>query len=247
MPLFTTSIQNQEQAASSGDKSYPETSQLPINSSFSDFFNRETLNTTNAYALYTSAGTGTEVVSIQNNNALRLTTGVVTGDDVDIRTSGMSFLRSGFLNSKSQIVLEVVFVLAGTVASQEEFIGLLLDAGAAITALPTTARHMGIYFDKSAGATFILSSADGTTQSTTDSLVTAVADTYYRIRITWTGINSATVELYTGTDLKTLSATHTVTALDTNTNRAYGLHFFINSESITTPSLDIYEWMASAT
>lgn len=238
MPLFTTSIQNQEQAASAGAIYFPTPPDLAQFKTYGDEFNRETLVPTDAYLLYTTAATGTGTAAMSLARRVRLTTSAVAGDDVDVRTSGFSFCRvAKFTDKRSIMEFNIIFALVQT-ADTEVFIGLD-DDGGAITALPTTGIHLGIQYDASASANWFTTSSGGS--QTTEDTSTATSTALVRLRIIINGNNSATMELYTGTGFTTLAYTDTVTSLAGDAQQLV-LHFFVQTEAIATPSLDVYEW-----
>ena len=243
MPLFTTSLQNQDQASSAGVYSYPLLTYPKQFSKVSDELNRTTLNASGAIAFYVLASNdGNGTVTMNATGGARLTTdSSAAGDDASLRLSELDIRRvvRGVTDSRSKITLIVTFALPSA-TSTEGFIGFM-DAKGALAALPTTGRHMGVYWDASAGANFMLTSADGTSQSTTDTTI-ALATSGKRIEIVWNGDDSATLSFFSTTTTKTPSATQTVTSLNMN-QRSFQLHFFVQTETTAAKTLDLFEWM----
>jgi len=243
MGLLQLTAQLQAQAASAGIFVYPGVSGGHKDFKIGDEFTRDALTPTDGYELYTTAGTGTEVITLPNDAALRLTTGGTSGNDANVRTSGLVFRRaSHFIDDRNQLELNISLTPTGS-TQHEIFVGLL-NSFAAITAIPTTAFHAGVFVDAGASATnYFLTSADGTTQSTTDTGVNAATFTH-RLQIIWRGQADATLNFY-DTDFTTILATQTITAnLTTNAEDSLSLHFFIETTDNSTAGLDIQEWLA---
>jgi hypothetical protein len=253
MPLMNIGVEQQEQASAAGLYSYPQLGQIKKNTHVGDEFRRSTLNPTNSYALYTTAATGTGTAAI-STTVLKLQASGAAGDDVSVVSTGLAFSRvsrSVQLDSRSLVIMRVIFQTP-TTTNTEGFIGLVRTSSA-LTALPTTARHLGVYWDRSANANYILTSGNNSAQVTTNT-GEAIANTPLMLEITWTGDDSATIRLYKETalnneDFSTLISTHTVTSLANAAASAFEmyLHFFIQSESTATTDLDVHQWLASAT
>jgi len=245
MGLFSLGIQQQLQAVSSGARSYPEVSTGSKNQVIGDAFDRETLQPTgypNIYTLVSNDSNGTAVLQTSGN--LRLTTdSSAIGDDVDLRMSELNYTRNTGIpldEPSSQLEYETTFRVI-SITDSEGFIGLIGASHAALSALPTTAVHMGMFWDVSVGANYILSSADGTTQTTTDSGVALEAGINRAIRIIWSGANSGTIDLLLTSDRSVL-ATQTVTAL--NNTVKFTNHWFAQTEATAAKSLDVPAWYA---
>lgn len=243
MPLFSTSLENQQQAASAGVKTYPALSESSKNFRIVEKFNRATLNPSGFPAFYTTGGNGTPVVNTSGNayGGLLLNTSGVIGDDTAV-VSAQAYPRSALwagIDSTSQ--LEADFIWDSTSTNIEFFIGLVYNTAGILTALPTTARHLGIYVDQSAGANYMLTSANGTTQATTDTGV-AVAGATLRINIVWSGNDSAVIRLFSGTNLDTLRSTHTVTSLGFTVVNPMFIHFFVQTEATAAKGISLYSW-----
>ena len=247
MVLLVTSIEKQEQAASAGYVKYPEVKSLTKGMKYMDDFLRTTLNNADTPLLYTVAlngasGTG-EIRSARD--ALLLTTDIVAGNDVGIITSGLTFKRTAILSeldNRSQITLDVLFSV-GTATSNEAFVGLYNAASTVLTTLPTTQAHMGIYLDQSVSNDWQLTSADSSTQSTTASSSAASATVYCRLKIVWTGKNTATLTFSTWNSAlttETAQISQTVTALGSVDE--YVLQFFEQTETTAARTLVVYYW-----
>jgi len=243
MGLFSPDILQQQKAATAGVQAYPKLSAAIPDATIADLFDRETLTPTGAYTLYTVASNDSNgTAAINNATELLLTTdSSAIGDDVDVRVSGVSMIRTPdlaipFDSEKSRAVLDIRIKLNQT-ADTEAFIGIVNQASA-LTALPTTASHVGIQFDKSGDDNWTFTSANGA-QVTTDSTVAATT-TAFKIRITWTGNNAATVQIF-DTDFVTVLATETVTSISSQVQH---LHFFLQTEATAAKEMDIQSWSA---
>lgn len=247
MPLVL-SPKEQSQAASAGKDAYPSLGQVKNNSIIVDEFTRADLNPTNAVAYYTTAATGAGTATLVANERLELVTTGVIGDDVDVRLTNLTFQRTprdfSFIDSRSQLIFNIVFAAVEATAT-EVFIGII-NATAASTGLPATARHLGIQLDQSVSNNWFLTSADGTTQTTTNTGIAVSAGVRVRLRMVWNGDESATLELYTGTLLDTLASTQTVTALVGAAN-SFQLHFFIQTEALAAKTLRVTDWRVDVT
>ena len=161
-------------------ESYPGINGISTGSSFHDEFNRATLNPTGGYGIYATAGTGTEDIATvisTGRTQLRLKTGATIADDASVRTSEYYFERAKgpdpTQEDRDKIRFDCLFNCFNAV-STKGFIGFILGTDAALTALPTTVAHMGIFWDTSSNTDYFLTSADGTDQTTTSSLLRAV-------------------------------------------------------------------------
>lgn len=214
MVLISLGISQQRQAVSAGSRAFPQLTGLTNDSTFIDQFNRTSINPTNAYEMYKLVASGTGSASINNEANLQLTTGTTATDHSTIRTDEFSLERNGLYpdDDRTRIIVTLIGRMS-TITSAEGFMGMI-GPSQDFTALPTTERHLGIFFNASAGSNWILSSADGTTQVTTDTGIAAAAATTVTVRITQTGINDAIIEFFNGQiqDIGTANATQTVTA-----------------------------------
>ncbi len=212
--------------------SYPEIKGLSVGRSFHDEFNRATLNPKGGYSIYTTtvSGEGKSGNYLGTHRSLLLlTTGGTIGDYVDVRLEEYWLERQKGPDTQQErnrdrIKLNVLFSAANALGA-EGFIGIIFTTNTALTELPTTTPHMGVYYDLSEGPNFILSSSDGTTQSTTDTNV-AVTTSDYSLTINWTGFNEASITFNPGSANQ---ARHTVTAL--NSYDVGLVHFFVQSET----------------
>jgi len=221
---------------------------------FIEKFNREALTPTGFLTLYTNVGTGTEVTSMVSGRTLQLATGAVAGDDNDCRISGFTFTRGTVGSADAYLAdpissweINILFFLTGTTLT-EGFIGIMYNNIAAITDLPTTAKHMGLFWDASAQANFRLTSANGTTQVNTDS-TQALSGGEFRLRIIWNANTGGSITLFSPTaNFTTQLATVAVTAFEASAQgQASMLHFFIQTETTAARTLSIDEWSALPT
>ena len=100
MPLVSIPVSQQVQAATSADSTFPQNPISRPGVRFTEKFDRETLTPSGAYTLYTTATTGAGTAVIAIVTALEMTTAAATGDDVSVRTSGLSFIRGGAANRR---------------------------------------------------------------------------------------------------------------------------------------------------
>src|SRR3990167_174797 len=247
MPMFTTSLSQQLQAAGAGSQFYPLTSSLQKGIILGDTFDRETLTPTGAYTLYTvTSNDGSGTAAIISATRLELVTDLsAAGDDVSVRTSGIYMPRitvSDAINQKSMFTLDIVFKL-NEITNTEGFIGLHVGGGA-LSALPTTAAHMGLFWDASAQANFRFTSAENTTQSNNDT-TEALSTSVYRLRIIWNGKTSNTIELYSGTSPAINTLVSSITSTTTPNSENMQLHFFVQTEALEAKTLIIHEWKGS--
>lgn len=209
-----------------------------------DFFARLSLIPTGCPTIYTETFMGAGSGAINSSGFYLQTTAAAVGDDADLRIDHVllrnpAFTQGTIRNLTGIIDLYMTFQIPVTTLV-EGFIGITLGSNAALAALPTTAGHMGIYWDISVGANFILSSADGTTQSTTDTTI-AVDDAIHTLHIRWTGQNAAILELMDTTNI-IQGTTRTVTALN-SLNTGF-IHSFVQTETIAARILRLYNWIA---
>ena len=229
---------------------YPQIAGQTNNSSFHDEFNRATLNPTGGYAMYATAGTGTEVITIAlagSRSNIDMLTGGTTGNDVSIRTAEYWIERNKDTHqeNRSAVNLRVLFQTANAVTTAG-FVGLMLGANAALTDFgvdgSTTAGHMGVAWDTDEagdlGDNYQLTSSDGTTQTLVDSGV-AIDTADHNLSISWTGNNAAVLSLVGdgGTNA-------TVTAL--NTQDVGVLHFFVQALTNSARRLRIIHWTVAS-
>lgn len=212
-----------------------------------DFFFREALTPTGWPTIYTEANVGGGSGAINTSGLYILTSGAAAGDDVDLRLSGMSLSRATTrtFNALRSIIgtldYYTIFNLE-SVTLTEGFIGIMNNASAALTALPTTAAHVGVFWDASAQANFRMTSSDGTTQVNSD--ITVPLDTVQRcLHIRITGLNTGIVELLdAGTFLPISGTTVTISAL--GSVLMYMPHWFIQTETTAARALATSGWMA---
>ena len=86
----------------------------------------------------------------------------------------------------------------------------------------------------------MLSSSDGTTQTTVDT--TIPLDTAAHIlRIIWTGEDAATLQLYTAAGASEGTG-KTVTALNGTSGNSHEIHWFIQTETTAAKVLRVFPW-----
>lgn len=256
MGLYTVGLQKQQTSASSGVKTYPNLGQAHKDVIIKDEFLREALNPTNAVVLYTvTSNDSNGTAAIQSGNLLRITTdNSAIGDDIDVRTSGFTLPRTALdtnIDSRSQLKLTIVVKIAGSTVGQECFFGII-NSQAALSALPTTAAHLGFEFNDSDDSTWQFTSANGSSQVSADTTSTYTASTFYKMEIIWTGNDSAVLNMFSGgTDLSsgfTLDGTTTVTSLQAGSLQfGMELHFFMQAEGTAAELIDIREWSLEVT
>ena len=220
------------------------------NATIGDLFQRESLTPTGYPTIYTEAVTGLGSGAMNANGTYILTTGAVTGDDVDLRMSGLALARQSSRTFGSVRTITgtldyyTIFNLQSAV-NHEGFVGLMGNSFSALTAIPTTAVHMGVYWDISAQANFRITSANGTSQVDDDSGIPL--DTTARcLHIRWTGLNTATIELLDVTNFLPIAATtFSVSALNSLT-QMYP-HWFVQTETTAARAMATVGWMAKIT
>lgn len=221
---------------------YPNYPFLAKNVIIGDMFNRNTLNPTNAIALYTVSGSSVTITA--ELNRVSLVTGAVAGDDATCRTSGLTFVRPSFIRDNSYSSLDIWIIWTSTNTLQECFIGLL-QSNADLTTLPTTARHVGIYHDMSVANDWLFTSANGTTQVTATT-ATVIGTGPQALRIQWTGINTVTLTFYSISNIGVFTqiTTANVTAFEGTDPKAgtAQLHFFISTETTAAKTLGVLNW-----
>jgi len=250
LPLFTTSVQNQETASTAGRYSYPQIAQPKKFSVISDEFVRNSLNPTGAITLYTTAGTGTPAVTIANPGITIATSGTI-GDNNSTRSSGLSFVRQAIdpvnLDTRSQLEMDIIWnFYTNHLTNMKMFIGLMYK-GAALTALPTSADSVvgGVLLDTTANANIKLVSSNYVAFSSTDTGIAASA-VDYRLNIKWTGNDSAVLSLYSGNftlGWTTLVASKTITAIDSAAT-SYEIHFYVEAVAGAARQIGCSGWKA---
>ena len=252
MPVFTTPITQQNQAGTSGIIGYPAIGSMKQFIIFSDEFNREVVNPTNAVALYTTVNNaGTGATTIANQDALQIATTASSNDDNDTRISGVGFARvANYIDLRTTLIFDIIFTTDTAIANQQFFVGII-DSNTSISGLPTTTRHLGVYLDTSVDNDLRLSSANGTTQVKTD-IGVATASKHYRLNINWNGDDSATLTLYIATGspqvYTSVLGTQTVTSLANGANflHAYELHGYNKTLTTAAKKLFLEEWACTA-
>lgn len=256
MPIFTQPISQQNISSNSGTKFYPSIPSLVPGVFYGDHFNRETLNVTNAYVLYTSAivGSGTNTIyAVSQTNAHYLTaldmiTSNVSNDSNSIRSSGLSMNTDSCIynNLVNSTTLQSQFSITPNFTTSGQFFVGLLAKNSSLTSLPTTEPHIGIFVDTSGTGNYIFSCADGITQKTTDTGV-ALSGTSFVYNLTWTGNGQSVVyNLYNGyytgnvpTPSKTV--THTVNIPN---GPDMEIHYFLKTLTTATKEILSRYWIS---
>lgn len=219
---------------------YPNWSFAP-HSVIGDLFARETLNDTDTPLLYTVGTLGTKAVT--KNIGLVLTSPGTGVAESEIRTSGFWFVNQPrftipiFTKTASVVDLYVSFQMAQTSATNM-FIGLIGNSITELTALPTTAVHMAVTFNSS--ATFSFSSADGATQTATNSTVNTLTAQNI-LHIQWSSLNGGLIELL---DPNGAPVGVSVTVAALGSVQTYNLHLFIEESAAAAKVLNVQGWYA---
>lgn len=246
MPLISIGLLQQQKAASAGFGTFPSVAGISKGTTYGDTFRRTTLNPSNNLQMYSTAIAGAGTVAISNNREVTCTTGTTIGNDAGFFPSELGYTNSyrGPAYDNLRFQFDLTFSIS-TVASMEFFVGIITVAD--LTALPTTTRHIGAFLDSSVSGNVILSSADGTTQSTTDSGDAAQTNDNYRLRILWDGDEVGSVSLFGGGDASTLNtqlgSTHDVTSL-LGSEVVFALipYFFVQTETTLGRILVAHSW-----
>lgn len=255
MPIFTATISTQNQAGSAGIIAYPSIQQIRQFIILRDDFTREVLNPASTLALYTTTnGQGTGTSSILSGLQNQIQTTAVSGDNTDCRASAVGFVRSNSVdNNRSQLTFDFIWLDNETTA-RKIFIGIGgVSFGLGMTALPTTTRHLGLYLDTAVSNNYKLSSADGTTQTTTDTGIAVQSTTNNRLQILWNGDDSATINYFTtttaGTTIlpQTLVKSQTVSSFSAGSIAAYNARCFIITSAASAKNIFWRGWQVQAT
>lgn len=221
---------------------------------FGDDFAREVVTPTGFPTLYTAAETGaagsTGIDSTMNR--LNMLTDANIGDDQTVRTSGLRIDRN--YNSlvtgmtqidmqTSQVQIDLPFQCSAA-TDIEGFVGIHVGV-AALTALPTTARHMGVYWDISAGANFTMTSGNNSAQVTTDTTI-PVDTAVHIMRIIWTAEDVATLQLYSVAGA-TQGTGQTVAAFNGASGVSHEIVWFVQTEATAAKTLRAYPWRVAWT
>jgi len=103
---------------------YPAPPSAVKDSEWSDEWGRVVLNQTDASLLYTVAGTGTEVITLNGQSLQMDTGGAGAGDDNSVRTSGFSVKRAPraiFGETRNTLTLEIIVALTSGITLNEGF------------------------------------------------------------------------------------------------------------------------------
>ena len=253
MPVFTNPISSQNQGSAAGIIGYPAIGSIKQYIVFSDEFNREVLNPTGTVALYTQANNaGTGTTTMTGSQANIATTGS-SSDDTTLRTSELVFTRTSDLDFRTQLNINITFNLSSN-SNVQYFVGIVKQVSQ-LTGLPTTTRHLGCYVDTSASNNMILSSANGTSQVTTDTLSAVSSTAIYKLTINLNGDDSAVITLSqsaagstSGSLIFTNISSQTVTSLCAGSTFFSGneIHFYVKTLTTATKTLAIREYNIQA-
>jgi len=238
MPITSLSIQQQLQAVSAGFRAYPQMTGITKDAIFIDQFNRTTLNPTNAYELYATVADNSGTVTINNETRVRMTTGTTIGNHAVIRTDELVLNRTSFSpDSKSALTFRFFPALVQT-ADTEFFCGITNATVDLITLPDENDIHMGLQLNRSASANWFFTSANGTTQVTADTGITATTGTV-TLTIRLTGIDAATMTILLGNE----SAETTITAFNSS---SVNIQAITQTEGAAAKSADLNEWSVQA-
>lgn len=214
---------------------------ISIGWAFADIFNRDSLNPTGAYELYTGTapvGTGTNFLTAYQY--VRINASNAINDNYDLYVSGFVPYVADLLLAINGFTVDIIFRAAVTYTDKKAFTGVI-EASGAMTAIPTTESHAGVYADSSVDDNLYLSIGNGTTQQTSDTGV-AMDSTFRGLRIVWNGVDDVTVKLYDYT-FTTLIDSLQRTDMDLD----YGvIHAYVEALAATNTSWDIWGWRISA-
>lgn len=221
---------------------YPDMPLFSIGWTFGDKFQRGALNPTGALALYASSTNGSSAVSILNLSNLRLATGATINSDCDVRMNGLGIGREPLaLGAGITHTIRQRFNLSGVLTIQC-FVGMettLTDS--ALTALPTTQRHIGIVLDTGVNGNWHISSGNGTDQVLTDTGVLATTGQWV-VQLTYDGNNSCLLELFLE-DATVASFSSRIDDIGSSSVRTYLLHWFLENLAAANRTLDGSQWV----
>lgn len=249
MPTLVTGLVQQEQAAAASATSYPQMPNSGLNWRYTDEFTRESLNPTNAYALYATSAVGAGSVAVAELRQLEINTEAGIGSEATCRISGFGFQRqssSTVLANRTTIKTRIVFFPDSvTDTNSEIFVGLVNNT-AALTALPGSAtRGMGIRLNTASSANWFLWSSNGSAEVTTDT-ATAATNQPHRVDITWSGDDAGLIEFFDDEDSATPTSSVTVSSLVIG-DQGLQLNFYVNPLNAEGKSLIIQEWDMEST
>jgi len=240
MGLFSPDILQQQQAAESATINAPGISVAGINQTYVEYWNRNSLNPTGGYDVYQHTTVGAGSITIIPNQAA-MTTATSANDSNDLFLDEYQLQRTPNFSDATQLRLRMRIRRAGTISLATGFFGLI-EARGTITAIPTTAVHMGVYFDDAENANWNLSSANGTSQSKTDTGEAADA-TFVTLEIRWTGNDNAVLTLSSSGE--TFISSQTVT--DLNIMPAAEFHLFVKTATTAARTIHNAGWIGEWT
>jgi len=225
------------------DAYYPSLQQLQPLMRIGDRFNRLTLNPSGEVVYYISA-TSDGSTAILSGGELRCRANSGTNTYASAALTELNFDNGRLLGSVlagnfpklTQTELNFIFRRTGTNA--EGFLGMHVSASA-LTAVPTTASHFGLWWDKSASDNYFFTSAVGAAQTSTDTTI-AFDTANRRLRLLWTSGTKVLMQLIDATGTVNSEITATITD-----NSAYYLHVISECESAAdTCNIQLSEWHA---
>lgn len=239
MPTLVTSLQQQQKAAASPNRTYPDMPNLSSDWTWWDEFSRRNLNVTENVELYETVVVGASSVSqIQSLSNLRLLTDNNQNDLVSVATGGLGIARNAFgnIDSKSQVIVEFVDGV-GSITDFEFFSGL--STAVTLSARPTVGVHCGVKAID--GGNFILSSGNGAAEESTDTGI-AVDTAIRAYRITWTANAVIKIDMFSNSSFNTIVGTHTSTSFTTSST-ALLMHWYVeNLAALANKSLLCTDW-----
>lgn len=242
MPIISLSIQQQLQAVSSGIKVYPDLSGITKDGIFIDQFNRVTLNPTGAYQIYGTAVINSGAVAMSDSNLVNMSTGTTISSTVRFFGDELSLERLGLVpDLKTVVEINIWFNSATTQTNKEFFIGVT-EQNVTLAGVPTTQRHAGVIVNTASSNNLILSSGNGSAQSTSDT-GTAIDGTVYRINIVWITGTTAEIALF---NLAGTQIGSTLTGGDFALDSAVMQNYLENLSAADT-DISIFQWSIGST
>jgi len=255
MGLYTIGLQEQQSAAQSGISIYPQQGNQDKDRGWFDIFSRTNMNEADTYPLYTLDvdGTGAVTIATTGGRGISITTGADLNSRANVRTTGLTLSRAESyqqVSRRSTLELDFVFTISAAGADNTEFfIGVQVLTMAALTVIPTTSRHFGVFVNQSASNLLVMTSGNGSAQSTTNSTSDSTdAIRFYRLNARWTGNDSVVLTMFETASLTDLTETetgsHTVTDFynGENVSRNAMVHFLIENETAENAGMVIHSW-----
>jgi len=195
----------------------------------------------------TSNDAGGTISTTSNVGEVLLTTdSSAAGDDESLRVSGLLLERDpasaqpGFTSmgiTKTGLRYITTF-LTSSALTVEGFVGLLGSQQNALTTIPTTTRHCGIYWDLSAEANYILTSGNNSAQAETDTGIAVDAALHtFDVAIQTNNLATAVMRDSTGA----VEATHPISLMGSG---IWQPHWFVQTETTAARTLRVLNWLA---